>query len=259
MEGSTWDAASGTLASRFAYPLPPAQDYAWTADGHIAPGQPLPSSGATPAATAAPANDRAIRLWGAGILQTFSPYPDPTGTGTAKTVLGYYSVRTVWSPDGRYVALLLALGVVLFPAPADDHAKIAPEACSIEGGGFAPCASGTVDYPDAAVRTIARTIGNPSALNRALAPVAWSPDGKLLAAMLPGDGFRLGNPGGAVTVSLLDTTSGAAVKTLSVHTSSTSYASQTLPLMWSPTGRQLALIDTSGSQITLWGAASLAR
>lgn len=74
--------------------------------------------------------------------------------------------------------------------------------------------------------------------------------------MLPGDNFS--ETGAPVRISILDTATGEVVQSFQVLTRSEQglFPAYT-DLFWSPTGRQLAFMDTYTSSVTIWGGASL--
>jgi hypothetical protein len=86
--------------------------------------------------------------------------------------------------------------------------------------------------------------------------VAWRPDGKLLATILPANGLFAQDT--HVTVSLLRTDIGEEIKTLSVaHRNANRAVPFDKPIAWLPSGKQLALSDPDSSRITIWGASKL--
>ena len=98
---------------------------------------------------------------------------------------------------------------------------------------------------------------NPEFHDYPAVPLAWRPDGKILATLLPPDGFH--RDGSSLRVTLYDTATGKVIKTLSasrlanVNDNDDSIA----PTYWSPAGSQLALVDTGSNSVTIWGASSL--
>jgi hypothetical protein len=170
-------------------------------------------------------------------------------------VIDFATSTTLWSADGRYVVPGLALGRAVFPARAEDLAKITAEAC-VTYYGHSPCATplAPVPYPDAAIRQIAGRVAAQPLLDGAVAPVSWRPDRQLVATVLPGDGSAP-----EMHVSLLETSTGEPAGQLNVRLQpqENDFTGGVGSLRWSPTGQQLALMDPLGVQITIWGASSL--
>ncbi len=129
------------------------------------------------------------------------------------------------------------------------------------------CAQSALPYPDAAyARVVAAARAGvqvkDDSSGRAITvwspvEVAWRPDGKALATMLPADDFAA-HPS-MVRVTLYDTATGQALTSLSQTVSlPSSQVNGPYYLSWSPTGQQLALVDNGDSRIIVWGASSLA-
>jgi hypothetical protein len=76
-------------------------------------------------------------------------------------------------------------------------------------------------------------------------PVAWRPDGKVLATLLPLDGFQ--GEGSSLRVTL------SASRPANVTDNDDSIG----PTYWSPAGAQLAIVDAGSNRVTIWGASSL--
>ncbi len=109
-----WDTQTGKLAHTI-NGLPVASAYTWSADGGLAPS----AAGAT----------GAISFWQAGSIQPVMNQDVPAGTPIPsdspllKPIAFYYfSTTPQWSPDGRYVALPLTVGVRL-PGGTQPHRK----------------------------------------------------------------------------------------------------------------------------------------
>jgi hypothetical protein len=252
-----WNVETGTVAQTLNLPLPVAASYRWANDGHIMPVK----AQATPSATFSGSpvqqvGSQTFSFWQPGAIVRIRAHTDQG----ALDMDVYTASAILWSPDGRYVAPYLALGAV--PLTAEDAEKlygVAPHVCSTVG--VAPCAATQPDYPDRAFQHIAQQ-GVPATIqgNNSI-PLAWRPDGKVLATVLPCTGCQSGfdAANGRVRLSLLDTSTGATSKTLDAATPHSTDIAWPLyaDLLWSPTGHQLAFEDTMSSQITIWGAGEL--
>lgn len=247
-----WDTTTATPTGALTYPLPQALSYQWTSDGHLTVGQPVPASLAPDtylSSSVAWPHDHMVPLWAAGALIPI--YPDPTRPSASTVVTLFGANVSAWSPDGRYVAPHLEFAAPL-PAAADALRLLTPNSCSVISS--APCADHPLPYPDKALQSIATRLV-PQPLQNVV-PVAWRPDGKVLATILPGEG--IGAADEVVHVSLVMTATGETANVLSVDSRSQDYAIGSYAvLQWSPTGRQLAFMDTFGSRVTLWGESVL--
>ena len=254
-----WDTQDSKLASVMALPLTPAEDYQIGSSGRLETSNPLiASAGATNFSGSPTSRNAAIRpLWqtGALILVLAAPNQSSSATNARPSLVFYNEAFGLWSSDGRYVDPQVTLGSVGFPDDATALKTFDPLSCVDRG--LAPCVQLPVPYPDRALVVVKTRLLEQSGIQtyEPDAPVAWRPDGKTLAAIFPQDSFTSQND--AVTVTLLATSDGHAIKTLSAHTSSSSDTGAFDDLSWSPTGNQLALRDTYTAAITLWGGASL--
>jgi Tol biopolymer transport system component len=112
-------------------------------------------------------------------------------------------------------------------------------------------------YPDAALKQVVSEVTASTDFHTdPRFPVAWRPDGKLLATILPGDTFNQDTQ--KVRISLLRTDTGEVAKTFTVTSSSSATAQGAEAILaWSPTGKQLAFMDTFSGTVTLWSSANL--
>nr|MBF6592543.1 hypothetical protein [Ktedonobacterales bacterium] len=251
-----WDVRSGTLVSQLSYPLPLALRYRCTADGGITPEQSLSVTPNASLTTGSPVSDPgsgAFSIWQQRTIRTI--YADTTGQPRDPVDI-YAAPVSAWSPDGRYVAPTLVLGSApLVGSSPVALAKLTPGSCTVKG--LPPCRVGSVlSYPDRAFAQVAARFASATPSGDGVVPVAWTPDGKRLATMLPGDNFS--SAGTPVSVTLLDATTGNGFRRFQVLTRSETGVFPTYTdLFWSPTGRQLAFMDTYTSTITMWGGSSL--
>lgn len=265
---ATWNTQTGASAASLPLPLAPAISYRWTTDGQIAPEQlfpPADSSGFTGSPVAQPGS-ATFPLWQSGAI--ISIYPTLT-TPRVGVLPAYYFVveGSIWSPQeqqARYVAPYVTLGPWPLRGTPDSLKQMAPKDCS-KLGWLPLCGAALLPMPDRAFAQIAQRITGLSsedlttlAQGNLLVPLAWNPNGKLLATMLPGDAFSPAHD--TVKVSLLSTATGQVVRIISAPTHSSGPLNPLPPpFSWSPSGQQLAFMDSSASQITIWGGASLPR
>ncbi|HKV84817.1 MAG TPA: hypothetical protein VJN88_09685 [Ktedonobacterales bacterium] len=254
-DGAVWNTRSATLASAIDYPLAPSLSYQITADGHITAEQRLPAT--TTAYTGSPAlkaGDHTFSLWQSGFIarvRQVIPNAGPTGPAAAF----YVSAAPQWSSDGAYVAPAVGLGSIPFPDEADALRNLTPDTCA--NLGLPPCSAVVAPYPDAALKQMVNQVTAFTDFHTdPRFPVAWRPDGKLLATILPGDTFNQDTQ--KVRISLLRTDTGEVAKTFTITTSSSGAArGAEATLAWSPAGQQLAFMDTFSGTVTLWSSANL--
>jgi len=157
-----------------------------------------------------------------------------------------------WSPDGRY---LLDDTQVLFRA--EPIGKTPPSAAGVSALGLerAP----VVPIRDHALRAVYASLStdtfDPAHQHVTL---AWSPDGRYLAA-LP-ETFLAGEQAGQVShpVAVYGCASGAAVRTLTPPTALAQPGfSGPSALRWSPDGARLLLFDPTTSTLVIWNRDAL--
>ncbi|MDE3228547.1 MAG: PD40 domain-containing protein [Chloroflexota bacterium] len=266
-----WDLKTGKLAALQTKALPPALTYTWGADGSIQPGEAIPPGSST-AYTGSPvtvAGGASLSRWQRGVIW---PVARPYYSGPPVAWF-HLDVGVLWSPDGRYVAPNYSI-VTRLPEPGgrapmqllpQDFAPMCGDFTSVATAN-SYCGQASLPYPDVAyARVVAAaragiqkkdssgrtaTIWNP-------VEVAWRPDGKVLATMLPVDDFA--SFPSQVRVTLYDTATGQTLTTLSQSVPlPSSQTNGPFYLSWSPTGRQLALVNNGDSRIIVWGSSSLA-
>lgn len=253
-----WDVRGGTLAHVLSAPLAPALRYRWTSDGQVIPDQPLPPvtdgttfSGSPTGGTAS----ATFSLWQAGaIVPIFLPTTTPLPSDSpGVTAVDYYGAQAaIWSPDGRYVIPALALAGPFPAAPgAVERLTVTPDRCA--GRGLPPCTSTPLPYPDRALAEVVGKLVAATGTARDVAvPIAWSADGRLLAAVLPQDG--LDGRTGRLSITLLNTATGEIIQRFTVDSSGSSdLLPQLSPVLaWSPKAPRLAFMDATFGRITIW-------
>lgn len=268
----TWDLVNGhgTVAPDLAQHL--ALTYRWLPDGELVPERPLMPDQL--AAGLGPQPAGIISRWHSGTVEyLYATDKDGNPIPNAAPIAWYLaSDIPTWSADARYFAepllttRLVATGQptgpittgecanhqLFFYSPICAQVGVAPP----DAGLVAALAAAQAGYPVMDQYGIVRGTGWASV------SVDWRPDGKVLAALLPGDGFDNQNSttSSTVKVTLLDTATGQTLGTLTTARPYTNGSATTegVPYTaWSPNGQQLALVDYFSGRITVWGSASL--
>jgi hypothetical protein len=202
--------------------FPPALTYRWTTSGQLVPDQPLPQAASSADFSGVPsrsADGRTISRWQSGALSPLYPLALNGSPDAGRTPVGWYTAAfpSLWSPDGQYLATTLPLRTRL---PLAGEGALDSTLCSSQSAGDV-CAQSPAALPDHALESTlnrAQTGYRPQnatsdATTRWTRPsIDWRPDGKVLAAILPGDGFNDGTP--AIHVTLLSAASGQALTRL---------------------------------------------
>jgi len=260
-----WDLTAGAPSAP-SLTLPAALGYQWGGQGALQPLTSLTTTGAPRRPALAPIGNpiggKSFTIWQPGIAdQAFLPTPPsttPSATpqpSTPQEAVGVYFWATrfpVWSPDGRYLI-----------APANYGGRLV---------GGAPPTPATLTQAEQTQTAVVPT--RDAALQSliqpdAYAPVAWSPDGRLMASVA----YVIGGSAGISTekVNLTDCATGRLIKTFTL-----TVKAQFTPavgadglgpasdygvfLRWSADGSQLAFMDANlGGVITIWGAGALPR
>jgi hypothetical protein len=247
-----FDVHTRSVASSAPYPLQAASDYALDSAGQIAVERPFASVQVdSPFAGSPSGNGRtSASFWSSGVLIGISP------SDSSNSQIVYFTATVaIWSADGVYVDPSLKLGAAGFAQDEAALAKIDPQRCAEYVS--VPCLPMPIPYADRALveartQTVEAQGAQPYQTN---SPVAWRPDGKILATIYPAHDFT--GQSDLIRVTLLATNDGHIVKTLTTASSSTSAAGSYATLSWSPNGDQLAFRDPIGGLLTLWGGSSL--
>jgi WD40 repeat protein len=244
-KAAEWDLTQAQPALRLVQ-IPPAYAYAWQSGGALVPVGPRPSS-ALPA-VAAPhqpigvPTDPSFSIWQPGDARLF-----PLGrvVGCTLPVLDYYNFWGAWSPDGRYIII-----------PVSNDFSVA------QAGQQGSCALVWFAVRDAALQAVYQALHVRSAsADRILSmPIAWRPDGKVLAAWVSAPQ----SSGSGQAVTMFDCASGKTLATLQPVSEPQFQLVGNPPLdsgamRWSPDGTHLLLFAPSLGTITIWDLGQLPR
>jgi Tol biopolymer transport system component len=261
-----WNIRTKRIVAVLPDPMPAALTYRWTTNGQLAPGQPFPTGGAT-SYTGRPQANGAILFWQDGVFSPVypelpnSPFtPDPSKPPAA--VLFTTGPVAVWSPDGSEVTFEAFTGLF-----ADQQLTTQMCAQLVLQPYTAPaCPASQLTAPNAAVAALVAAALHPVPVTIAGAAVsfyqntqvAWSPHGSLVATVLPADQFETaGETSRSREPIKLFSTANGAQTAQRVYQCDGAAACQTGGLAWSPTGNQLAFIDSGNGIITLWNTQQL--
>ncbi|HEX8982385.1 MAG TPA: hypothetical protein VF792_06440 [Ktedonobacterales bacterium] len=240
---TVWNVQSGAPAATIAIPLPAAERYQWSVDGNI-----TPVSASVAPSPSIPAGNAQFSYWQPGFVAAV-----PTASEAAGYPAWLYSAATFtrWSPDSQYVATDL-MTMNLAGATTGAPTTIQPLLCRAEFWPQ-PCNDLPIPPPDAAFKTVEakmEALAESSHFYPNDAPVAWSPDGALLATVLPGDdGSRFDR---VMTITLISTTTGAAIGTAAVTFKSSpgNIGMTRWPYFsWAPTSKQLAVVNSVDNEV----------
>jgi hypothetical protein len=254
--GVIWNVQTGTPVTSFDNPtLPHAPGYSWSSDGHLI-GDDVPS--------AAPGHASIFR---AGTLLPIQPVTKASQDGPDSSApplsLLYLSWGTLVSPDGTYVAMNARLGGRLPLSSTPLASTLDPQICGFYAFDYV-CDYSRYSTPDAGFAAVVAATaagynasGDPSSTVTQWdrAELAYRPDSKVAAAILPGSSQGTAQK----RITLFDTANGAQIGTVSAPTqANSSIENDGIPVfVWSPTGKQLGYVDFFTSSVTLWGGSSL--
>ncbi len=268
-----WDLTAGTGTLEY---LPPAQSYAWSTGGTLAPTSSLPTSpDATPQPASAgpvgnPDGGPSFTMWQSGYAQynahCSTPQPGSTVPPACCPITSYYAVgygaSAAWSPDGRYLVQSFGIGLGAFGKTPQ---TLAPAASPLPVGCSDPKLSATLaplPVRDRALAAILETLPPPRMINGSLqgsgqVQVMWSADGRYLVTQ--------GGPGNAV-LSVYDCATGQVIGKIGAapfiaqipfnkrDKGSSVYINTSL---WSPRGQRLLAVDTTDGVMLILGPKSL--
>jgi WD40 repeat protein len=265
-------AVSGSAVSAA---LPSAFAYEWTAQGSVVPAQAFPqnvsSGGATSSAlTGRPAPHDGFSFWQSGQIAPIWPL-NPTGGAPDRSrppaAAQFTSSPILWSPDGQWLSFMPHLqSVVAMRTPPTPPAPVDPLLCQALNLP-ASCRPAVVPLPDAATAEVLRAVQRPVSFSlpdgTALADyrgaaLSWSPNGKLLATILPPDQFSGVTTLDRTTVTVFNTSTAGARARLRYSCPLRGGGCSTRALSWSPSGQQLAALDSGADLAVLWNTQQLA-
>lgn len=268
---------STVSASAVSAALPSALTYEWTAQGSIVPAQTFPqivSSGGAPSSassafTGRPAPHNGFSFWQNGQIAPIWP-ANPTGGVPDKSrppaAAQFTSSPILWSPDGQWLSFAPHLqSVVAMRTPPTPPAPADPLLC-LALNLPASCQPAVVPLPDAATAEVLRAVQRPVPFalpdGTALADyrgaaLTWSPNGKLLATILPPDQFSGVTTLARTTVTVFNATTAGALARLRYSCPLSGGGCSTRALSWSPSGQQLAALDSGADLAVLWSTQQL--
>ena len=225
--------------------LPAALTYRWTSDGHIVADQAIPTD--TSALTGRAVSGGAFSLWQDGQIVPEALNQGHFYPAHQKPAAEFFaSSPALWSPDGQYVVFGLSLGgpvAITLPASGEAHAMPMPDQA------FSAVVK-AVDQGETNIQSDGTAIPEWTSV-----PVRWSPNGKLLLTILPGNEHRQGSANTTVTV--YSTASGQAIKQYRQADNRDSFCGPGFLPGWSPTGSQVALAQCGTDTITIWNTSDL--
>jgi WD40 repeat protein len=232
-----WDTRTGAATGEDTSALAPALTYTWEGSALV--------SGSSDAvrntgAVGVPTGGQSFTIWQPGVI----------GYDAQSGALSYSTTFLPWSPDGHFVGAEVSLPFFL----------------ATSGPTFQPAHQGipTIIYRDAAMRQVANDLKG-GKVTAGGAPIAWRPDGQRLAARVPEKDFveaqqqRI-SPYAPEHVTIRDCATGRQIATLTTASVASAPADSydASEVAWSPSGRQLLLLDTAYGVLTVWGPAGLA-
>lgn len=269
-----WNVGASTVGPVIDGLLAPALTYRWTSDGHITASQPFPHDEA--GATGRNASDGAITFWQTGYLEAMSildghytntHYTNGVTGPVAPTSVFFSASPVLWSPDGRYVVSGVSMGgpVVFSKPPTSALTCPSPDQYASQS---IPCPPHALPQPDPAFAAVATATlkgesftftgqsGSPvTTSNWPEVPVAWSPNGKYLLTILPGDEER--DKVDQTTVTVFDTATSKAIKQYQQKIPAAGSSCSSVYPAWSPNGARIALARCSTDSIILWSSGDL--
>jgi WD40 repeat protein len=240
-----WNLHTSGAGPVIAPELPAALTYRWTADGHIVADQAIPADVSAP--TGRVSESGSFSLWQNGQIVPEALNQGHYYPADQKPAAEFFtSAPALWSPDGQYVVFGLSLGgPVAITQPASGAAHAMP-------------------MPDQAFSAVVKAVDQGETLTESdgtaipdwtSVPVQWSPNGKFLLTILPGNEHRQGSANTTLTV--YSTASGQAVKQYRQADNRDSSCGPGFLPGWSPTGRQVALAQCGIDSITIWNTSDL--
>jgi hypothetical protein len=173
---------------------------------------------------------------------------------------GIYSWTTgslAWSPDGRYLIDAFSLLGILHPAGAPS-----PTAAGLNAVGWEGAPNLSIRDP-ALQGLLASLSANASHREQLQDDIAWSPDGRILAAIPESNASNSSDTtsGKPASVTFYDSSTGRSLGTLepqpNSQVSATPIIGSSSFLRWSTSGSHVLLFSAQLATITIWGPSML--
>lgn len=253
-----WNLQTMSVGPTIGYDLPPALTYRWTPDGHIAADQAMPSDITRATGRSAPSGS--FSVWQDGWVDPeYVVRSSPTSPGQPPDAQFFDATPALWSPDQHFVVFGPWLG-----GPVAINAASGAPVC-VSPGRPRDCLPSLLPLPDAAFGVVLKAAIQGETLtgsdgiaihNWPSVPVQWSPDGKYLLTLLPGDEQR--EHFTTITATVFDVATGKQAKQYHLSNGQGSAScGATTPLAWSPAGGQIALMSCTPDTITILNTSDL--
>jgi WD40 repeat protein len=259
--GVIWNLRGRVSASAFSQPQTPALTYVWSS-GEVVPGQSFSTDLTSYTRAVNQAGERGgFSFWQPGTITPLVASSVNSVAPEPPFALIFASQTNQFSPDGSSFASGLSLYGRL-QAPTGTGSAYQRTLCTTLETKNA-CLSPVIPYADKALATVAIAVEQGVQIGGGNtfwypASVAWRPDGAFLAALLPADGFDAN--GSTARITIYNTSTGAVAARFAAARTFTSGSLEDLgvsPVLWSPSGQQIALADFASSTITIWDVRSL--
>jgi WD40 repeat protein len=227
-----WDAEQRTPIASTTVPLPPALAYHWGTSGTLLPKGELTTSAVPaiplPGPIGNPDGNHSFTIWQPALAHAIL-FADASG---AYSVYTWRTSFAAWSPDGRYLVDGLGLSGSLAPPDRPFPSRKVLQTFNLDQTPILP-------LRDAAMFEVIESAsmnGTDTALT-----LAWSPNGRMLAA------YKAGN-----TVALYNSTNGHKLASFALPGKSAAPPADAVTLRWSPDGSHLLLSSVSWGLISFW-------
>jgi WD40 repeat protein len=227
-----WDVERRKPIASTTVPLPPALAYHWGTYGTLLPKE-LPPTTSGPANLSRgpignPDGDHSFTIWQPALMHAIL-FTDASGSYSIST---WRTSFAAWSPDGHYLVEGLGLPGLLAPAdrPFPSHKVV--HAFNVDQAPILP-------LRDAAMYEVVESAGIED--TDTVLTLAWSPNGRMLAA------YQAGN-----TLALYNGTNGHKLAAFALPGKPAAPPADAVALRWSPDGSHLLLSSMSWGLIALW-------